>query len=152
MTLRTAFTAALLLVAGSLACHSQDQGYWRASSSTANSITGDIAVSASKVTIDFTAFPVVQARTLTPAEAAAVFDADINAGVGAKLYHVTVPATKRFLRHNTLCGTEETQWMVTFYAGGLLQVAFFSGTQPPVFTLNAIGNSTDLCGTFSYSR
>lgn len=149
---RTAFASALLAVACSLACHAQDQGYWRAASTTANSITGDITVSAAKVTIDFISFPMVQARPLTPTEAASVFDADINAGIGAKLYHVTVAAGQRFVKHNTLCGTEQTEWMVTFYSGGLLQVAFFSGTQPPVFTLDAIGNSTDLCGTFSYSR
>ena len=144
--------AVLLLLIGGLACQAQDQGYWRAASSTANSITGDIDVAAAKVTIDFFTFPMVQARTLTPAEAAAVFDADVNAGVGGKLYHVTVPADKRFLRRNTLCGTAQTEWMVTFVSGGRLQVAFFSGDLAPVFTFDAITKSTDLCGTFGYAR
>jgi len=33
-----------------------------------------------------------------------------------------------------------------------LKLAFFSGPNVPEFTLNAIANSTDLCGTFSYVR
>jgi hypothetical protein len=152
MTPRNVLIAGFLILACSLTCLSQDQGYWRASSSTANSITGDIALSASKVTIDFVSFQMVQARTLTPAEVAAVFDADANAGVGGRLYHVPVPAAKRFLHHNTLCGTEQTEWMATFVSGGLLQVAFFSGAEAPVLTFEAVGNSTDLCGTFTYSR
>jgi hypothetical protein len=152
MTPRNIFIAGLLALACSLTCLAQDKGYWRAASSTANSITGDISLSDSRVTIDFFAFQMVQARTLTPAEIAAVFDADINAGGGGKLYHVTIPADRRFLKHNTLCGTEQTEWMVTFVSGGRLQVAFFSGAQAPVLTFDAVGNSTDLCGTFTYSR
>jgi hypothetical protein len=42
--------------------------------------------------------------------------------------------------------------MVTFVAGRSMQLAFFSGQKPPVFTQEAISNSTDLCGTFSYVR
>jgi hypothetical protein len=42
--------------------------------------------------------------------------------------------------------------MATFVSGRTLQVAFFSGTEVPIFTVDAIGKSTDLCGTFSYSR
>jgi hypothetical protein len=42
--------------------------------------------------------------------------------------------------------------MVTFVSVGRLQVAFFSGAQAPVLTFDAVGNSTDLCGTFTYSR
>jgi hypothetical protein len=135
-----------------LACAAQDKGYWPASSNTAKSITGDIAISDAKLVINFAGFPMVQARDLKPAEVSAVFDADINAGRTGFLYHLTVPATKRFLHHNTLCGSEDTQWMATFVSGRTLQVAFFSGTEVPIFTVDAIGKSTDLCGTFSYSR
>ena len=149
---RIVLLSVLLIFAGSLTCLAQDQGYWRAASTTANSITGDITVSPSKVVIDFFEFPMVQARVLTPAEIAAVFDADVNAGIGGKLYHVPIPAEKRFLRHNTLCGTEQTEWMATFVSGGLLQVAFFSGAQAPVLNFDALRNSTDLCGAFTYSR
>jgi len=152
MHLRTSLLSVLLLFLCSLACTAQDKGYWRAASSTANSITGDISIADSKITIDFYVFPLVQARTLTPAEVAAAFDADVNAGFTGSLYHVTVPASRRLLRKNTLCGTEDTQWMATYVSGHTLQIAFFSGQQPPVFTLDALRNSTDLCGTYTYAR
>jgi hypothetical protein len=42
--------------------------------------------------------------------------------------------------------------MATYVAGRSLKVAFFSGPKAPEFTLNAIANSTELCGTFSYTR
>ena len=141
-----------LIVLTALSSAAQDKGYWPASSNTAKSITGDIAISDAKLVINFAGFPMVQARDLKPVEVSAVFDADINVGRTGFLYHLTVPGTKRFLHHNTLCGTEDTQWMATFVSGRTLQVAFFSGSEPPVFTVDAIGKSTDLCGTFSYSR
>lgn len=151
---RTLSVAATVLLVCSLTSLSsaQDKGYWRAASRTANAITGDIALSGSKATIDFNEFPLAQARTLTPAEVSAAFDADINAGATGVLYRLIVPAAKRFLHHNTLCGTEDTRWMATYVSGRNLQVAFFSGTDAPVFTLDALKNSTDLCGTFTYAR
>ena len=42
--------------------------------------------------------------------------------------------------------------MVTYAAGHDLRVAFFSNPNPPLLTPEAIANSTDLCGTFSYTR
>ena len=68
------------------------------------------------------------------------------------LYRLRVPAERRFLHKNTLCGTEDTQWMATYVAGKSLRVAFFSGDNTPVFTFEAISSSTDLCGTFTYYR
>jgi hypothetical protein len=150
---RTILSAvALFALVCPLAAAGQDKGDWRAASRTANSITGDIALAGSKVTINFTDFPLVQARTLTPAEVSAAFDADINSAATGVLYRLTVPATKRFLHHNTLCGTEDTRWMASYVSGRNLQIAFFSGTDAPVFTLDALRNSTDLCGTFTYAR
>lgn len=143
--------AALALTA-SLACAAQDKGYWRAASNTAASITGDIEITESQVSIDFSGFRIVQARTLNPAEVSAVFDADVNAGGTGVLYHLTVPASKRFLHRNTLCGTEDTEWMATFVSGRNLQVAFFSGTEAPVLTFGAVQSSASLCGTFTYAR
>ncbi len=144
--------AAILALACSLPCLAQDKGYWRAASSTANSITGDLALTDKRLTINYVPFPIVQARTLVTAEVAAAFDADVNVGGTGTLYLVTVPASRRFLRHNTLCGTEDTQWMATFVTGRTLQIAFFSGSEAPVFTVDALRNSTDVCGTFTYSR
>ncbi len=91
-------------------------------------------------------------RKLGSAEVAAAFDADSNASGTGNLYRLTVPAAKRFLHHNTLCGSEDTQWMATYVEDRTLHVAFFSGADTPVFTVDALANSTDLCGRFSYSR
>jgi hypothetical protein len=42
--------------------------------------------------------------------------------------------------------------MATWIDGRNLHVAFFSGANMPVFKFEAISNSTDVCGTFTYSR
>ncbi len=144
--------AAILALCCSLPSAAQDKGYWHAVSSTATAITGDIAISDAKLTIDFTGFTIAPIRKLGPAEVAAAFDADANTGGSGNLYRLTVPASKRFLHHNTLCGTADTQWMATYVEGRALQVAFFSGPNAPVLTMDALANSTDLCGTFSYAR
>lgn len=142
----------MLILSGSLCCSAQDKGYWRAVSSSANDITGDLSISDAKLTINLSGFTVAQIRRLTPAEASAAFGADINEGGSGNLYRLTVPATRRFLHHNTLCGSEDTQWMVTYVTGRTMQVAFFSGDNMPVITPEALTNSTDVCGTFGYSR
>jgi hypothetical protein len=130
----------------------QDKGYWRASSSTARAITGDVALSDEKMTINFSTFTMARIRGLQQDELSAVFDAESNGAGNSSLYRLNIPASKIFLRKNTLCGSEDTQWMVTYTAGRALQVAFFSGQKPPVFTREAIADSTNLCGTFSYVR
>jgi hypothetical protein len=143
-------TAAVLAAVYCLPALAQDRGNWLASSSTARAITGDIAISDSKLTINFDRFTIAQIQRLNPNETSAVFAGE--AGGAGNLYRLSVPGTKRFLHHNTLCGSDETQWMITSVTGNMLQVAFFSGTKMPVFTPEAIANSTDLCGTFSYVR
>jgi hypothetical protein len=144
--------AAILALACSLSCAAQDRGNWMAASNSANSITGDIAISETKVSINFTGFLIAEIRKLGPAEVSAVFDADVNAGGNGLLYRLNVPASKRFVHHNSLCGTEDTQWMATYVEDRTLRVAFFSGSKMPVFTFEALSNSTDLCGTYTYVR
>lgn len=145
------YPAAALLAFCSLAA-AQDRGYWRAASSNAASITGDIAISPSKVTINFAAYPMVQARRLKAEEAASVFDADVNSGIEGTLYRLSVPAAKKFLHRNTLCGDEDTRWLATYVSGKSMQAAFFSGEPEPVFKFGAIQNSPALCGVFTYVR
>lgn len=143
-------------MAALLACapmgFAQDKGYWRAASSNANAITGDIALSETKLTINFTGFAIAEIRKLTTEEAAAVFDAEADAGGGGKLYRLHVPAEQKFAHHNTLCGSDDTQWMATYVEGKTLRVAFFSGGNQPVLTFDALTNSTDVCGIFTYAR
>lgn len=129
----------------------QDRGYWRAVSTTAKGITGDLGLSEYKVTINFTSFTIAQIRTLKPEEAGAAFAGAAAEGTG-NLYRMSIPRTKQFLHHNTLCGSEDTQWMATYAAGKSLQVAFFSGETMPVFTAEALKDSPSLCGTFAYVR
>jgi hypothetical protein len=135
-----------------LSAAAQELGPWRAVSQTAQSITGDVALSASSLAIAFAVFPIARIRDLPAQEVSAVFDADSSSGVHGALYRLNVPATTKFMHKNTLCGSESAQWMATYVEGRQLHVAFFSGQKPPVFTVEAVSNSTDLCGTFTYTR
>jgi hypothetical protein len=148
--LRRVVTGSLLICC--LAVAAQEKGPWRAASKTAQSITGDIVLSDQKITINFINFPMARIRSLDPTELSAAFDADSSANGAGSLYRLNVPAARKFLRHNSLCGDEDTQWIATYVAGRSLQLAFFSGDKAPVFTLDAISNSTDLCGTYTYVR
>jgi hypothetical protein len=130
----------------------QEKGVWRAASKAAQSITGDVALADQKIAINFLTFTMVKIRALDKSELSAAFDADANANGSGSLYKLNVPAAKKIMGHNTLCGDEDTEWMATYVAGNSLHLAFFSGEKPPVFTLDAISNSTDLCGTYSYIR
>jgi hypothetical protein len=148
--IKLALTATLLL--SSLTLTAQEKGIWRAESNTARSITGDVTLADEKLTINFSSFPMARIRTLDKSEVSAAFDADSNAEGAASLYRITIPYTKKFLHHNSLCGSEDTQWMVTYVSGHTLQLAFLSGEKAPVFTPEAFANSTALCGTFSYGK
>jgi hypothetical protein len=128
----------------------QERGNWRAASKTAQSITGDVTFGNEKLTINFVGFPVAEIRSLKLAEIAAAFGgADANAGIG-HLYRLSIPGDKRFLHKNTLCGSEETQWMATYVSGKELQIAFFANAAPPLFTAEALNNDPNLCGIYSY--
>jgi hypothetical protein len=140
----------LLVVSLAGAAGAQEKGTWRAASKTAESITGDVTFGDDRVTINFASFPLAEIRSLTPAEAAAVFNADGGTPGLGHLYRVIIPAAKKFLHKNTLCGSEETEWMVTYVSNRTLQVGLFSGQKMPVMTPEALSNSTSLCGTFSY--
>ncbi len=129
----------------------QEKGTWRAASKTARAITGDIALSDEKLAINFSRYTIAQIRDLTPAELTSVFGPDSVPETG-NLYRLSMPATKKLLHGNTLCGADDTQWMVTSVLGKTLQVAFFSGSSMPVLKPEAIANSTSLCGTFTYTK
>jgi hypothetical protein len=147
-----AVAALALLLFYSLPAAAQDKGPWRAASSEAKSITGDIAIGDSRLTINFSGFTIAQIRPLKADEAAAAFDADRSVPGGGNLYRLDVPADKKFQHHNTLCGSDETQWMATWAFGSELHVAFFSGSNMPVLTLDALNGSSAVCGTFTYLR
>lgn len=137
---------------GVLAAGAQDKGPWRAAGSTAKSITGDIAIGDTRLVINFASFPLAPVRALSAAEASAAFDADPGTPGGGNLYRLQVAPDRRFQHHNTLCGTDQTQWMATWASGRDLKVAFFSGQKMPLLTLDALNESSTLCGTFDYAR
>jgi hypothetical protein len=145
-----AIAASILLCC--LTLTAQEKGVWGAVSSNAKSITGDVQLSSERISIDLITFPMARIRPLEKAELSAVFDADGNSPGGGSLYRLNVPAARKFLRKNSLCGTEDTEWMATYVRGNGLQLAFFSGQQPPILTLDALANSSDACGVFSYAR
>ena len=130
----------------------QEKGYWRAGSSTAKSITGDVGFSSEKISINFATYWIAQIRTLTPEEISAAFGADMNASGSGNLYRLSIPGDKKFLHKSTLCGGADTQWMATYVNGHELQLAFFSGSKPPVMAVDAMTNATNLCNVFSYVR
>jgi hypothetical protein len=136
----------------SLPAVAQDAGYWRATSTTAKHITGDVALTGEKISINFSTYWIAQIRTLTPAELSAAFGADANASGSGNLYRLSIPSDKKLLHKNTLCGGEDTQWLATYSTGRALQLAFFSTSQMPVLTPDALTNNSNLCGVFGYTR
>jgi hypothetical protein len=150
--LRTAIAVLGLTCALRCAAQQQDRGNWQAASNTAASITGDIAISSTKLSIDFKGFVLAPIRSLKPAEVGAVFDADVNTAGPGTLYRLNIPAEQRFLHKNTLCGTDSTQWMATYVTGKTMSVALFSGEAEPVFAFDAIAHSQNVCGTYMYVR
>ena len=130
----------------------QDAGYWRANSTTAKHITGDVSLTDEKISINFSTYWIAQIRTLTPAELSAAFGADASASGSGNLYRLSIPSDKKMLHKNTLCGGEDTQWLATYSTGRSLQVAFFSTSQMPVLTTDALSNNSNLCGVFGYTR
>lgn len=147
----TLFVLALACVAG-LQAQQPEKGTWRAASNNAASITGNVVFSGSKVTLNFTSVILSPVRLIKPAEVAALFDEAADSAGNGQLYHVKISASNRFLNQNTLCGTQDTEWMVTYVAGRELKVAFFSGEDAPVMTFESLQNSDSLCGTFTYVR
>jgi hypothetical protein len=151
MKLRSLPLAAALFIAP-LAAAAQDQGLWFAASSNARAITGDISITETKLTINFLSFTIARIRDLKAEELTALFDADPSAAGQGFLYRLQIPAAQRFLRKNTLCGSEETQWMAVYISGHNLRLAFFSNATPPKLSFEELNNSSDVCGHFTYER
>ena len=127
----------------------QDRGNWRADSNTARSITGDIYIGEEKLMINFLSFTIAPLRSLKPEEINTIFNAEAN-DPGGNIYRLNIPADRKFLHKNTLCGAEPTTFMATYAVNKTLQVAFFSGAAIPKMDPEAMANSTTLCGTYTY--
>jgi hypothetical protein len=135
-----------------VAAPAQERGDWRAMSTTARGVTGDVAFTETKLFLNFSGYTIAQIRTLTPAETGAIFHSDGGAAGSGSLYRTDIPGAKRFLHKNTLCGSEDVQWVATSVSGKTLQIAMFSGAAMPKLTADEMANATNLCGTYSYTR
>jgi hypothetical protein len=142
--------SAIFLTLIPLALPAQEKGQWGAKSSNAKTITGDIVIYENKISINALAYPLSQIRELKPEELSAAFDAD--PGGAGHLYRLGIAAKQHFLNKNTLCGTEDVEWMATYVQGKTLHIVFFSNPKPPVLTFESLNNSPDLCGAFIYAR
>ena len=145
-------TVFALLLCVPVAGMAQEGGDWRAADSSAKGTTGDVAFSGEKIIINFSSFTIAEIRALKPDEMTAAFDADPAALGSGHIFRLSIPAEKRFLHKNTLCGSEETQYVVSYVSGKTLQLAFFSGASMPVLSVDALANGGNLCGVFSYTR
>lgn len=151
MKLRPTYAAATFaLLLPLAAAPAQEAGNWRATNSSARTITGDIALAANAISINLASFPISEIRALKPEELAAAFDADANSPSVGKLFRVNIPAAHKFLHKNSICGSDDAQWMASFQTGRTLSLAFFSGATPPALTLDA--PTDNRCGTFAFSR
>jgi hypothetical protein len=142
-----AFTA---LLAQSPAWSASVIEQWKAASTTAASITGDIAISADRIT-----FGAGASLPLAAAGRVHDFKGDDGKPVNASLFKVTVPDDPVLLSGHRLCGAE-TPRPVTFIViwwpaarlrgvAGLRAMAAFSGSEPPTGA-----GSPGFCRTYNY--
>ncbi len=127
---------------------------WTAVSKTAMGVTGDLLVRPRSVAMAGHTIPLAFLHTLAGAplqQAAALFPVPVNSRLRGALYKVSVPATTSFMRRNTLCGKQRTTFFVLLTDGSDLQLAMFAGRNEPNLSANAVANSTEFCGTYSYA-
>jgi len=149
--MRAVAVIAPILLATTLAA--QDNGYWRAVSNTARSITGDIAISGDRMSMNFVPTTIAEIHELTAEQITTVFNFPDGVNPMGHLYRLNIPGDRKLLHKNTLCGAEDTQWMATAVSGKTMQLAFFSGNMMPTMKAEDMNNDTPtLCGTFTYSR
>ena len=117
---------------------------WKAASTTAISITGDITISANRITFG-------NGTSLPLAIAGRVPDFKIDAGkpVSATLFRVTAPDDPVLLSGHRLCGGEPPHpvWRPVHLRGSvdLRTIAAFSGGERPTRA-----GGPDFCGTYIY--
>src|ERR1700744_2425803 len=100
MKQETSVCVAGLLLFCCLSVGAQEAGLWRAASKTAQSVTGDVAISDTRISIDFSTFDIVRARDLEPAEVSSVFDTDSGASKKGHLFGLNIAASKKFMHKN----------------------------------------------------
>jgi hypothetical protein len=122
---------------------------WKAASTTATSITGDITISANRITFgNGTSLPLAAAGRVPD------FKIDVGKPVSATLFRVTAPEDPVLLSGHRLCGGEPPHpvtfiavWRPAHVRGSvdLRTVAAFSGGEQPTRA-----GGPDFCGTYIY--
>ena len=128
--------------------------HWTAISNTAMGVTGDLTVTPRSVTMAGRTLQLALLHTLAGpqlGQAAALFPVAVTSKLRGALYKVSIPATAAFKSSNTLCGKQATTFFVLLTDGSDLELAMFSGKNEPNLSANAIANSTEFCGTYSYA-
>lgn len=114
------------------------------------SITGDIKISSSKLTMTGRDYPLTLVRDIG---AEHLRDAgkivDETKPTAAHLYRVKIPARAKLVNGNTICSPKDANWLLAVTQNAhSLSLAFFSGDGEP--NLATASESTELCGTFGY--
>ncbi len=151
-TMMRRWIAFAALMSCSIVCVAQEKGNWRAASKTAYSTTGDLGFKDERISISLSRFALAQIREVDAKEVAAVFANETTAFGPGNLYRVSIPGDKTFVTKNTICGGQETQWLVIFVVGKTLRMAAFSGGKMPELTGEAMASGTNFCGTFAYTK
>jgi hypothetical protein len=128
------------------------QKKWLAGSTTAMSITGDIKMSSSKLTMVGRDYLLTLVRDITAehlSDAGKIVDE--TKPTGARLYRITIPARAKLVNGNTICSPKDANWLLAVTRKeNILSLAFFSGDGEP--NLVTARESNELCGTFGYFR
>jgi hypothetical protein len=127
---------------------------WSAMSTTAMSITGDVTLSPTDLTMAGTGYPLTHVATVPAQQRAGIgqFIA-VTEPAAVDLYRIKIPGARKLRNGNTLCGGNDVAWLLVVSGSGpTLALAFFSGAAQPPLDPNALSNSTALCGTFTYGH
>ena len=157
MFLRTIAMAAALASLVSLSAQGESVRAvpWRADTTTAQGITGDIRLGKDQLAIGARVFPLAFVRDLTRAEAAETADLIGASGpVAGGLYTIDIPAGTTFRNGNVLCNGATTRIIAverTESARRRLDLVAFEGDREIYFSgwKTVTGH---VCGTFGYSR
>ncbi len=153
-------TCAVFCLAHPLRARSKPPTKWLAISQTAMSITGDAYLSDDGLVFQNHRLPLTLEKKLGGEElkaAANLLNATLNSTTRGELYKTNLSGTVHLRGSNTLCGKRDTTWILIMSTidgtGGInLNLATFSGALRPLIQTQALGKSTDLCGTYWYQK
>jgi hypothetical protein len=130
-------------------------GKWTSASASATSITGNIALTPSAITIDGKEFALSNVQPIAATEATALNTPSMIFGSPKQSFiaQLKVPGKMKLVGGNTLCdGKRDATWVAGVASMGYVGLAFFTGDERPELTEASMSQTLDLCGTYSYSH